>query len=441
MALIISTEKDDQMPELRIIRNYVDVEDSHTLDSYLQRDGYKALGSALGMDPEEIIDIIKKSGLRGRGGAGFPTGMKWSFIPRDIDKPVYLCCNADESEPGSFKDREILEKDPHQMLEGIAIACYAIDSHKSYIYIRGEMPYGAKIIQGAIDEAYEKGYLGRNIFNSGFDLDITLYRGAGAYICGEETGLLESIEGKNGEPRPKPPFPAQVGLFGCPTIVNNVETLAFVPHIINNGHEWFASIGTPKNTGTKLYGLSGCIKNPGLYELPLGITIRDLIDNYGGGITNGNKVKAISPGGSSSAMLTADDLDLPLDFDTMAKAGSMLGTAGVTVMDDTVCMVRVAHNLAHFYRDESCGQCVQCRDGTWWLEKMLREIEEGKGTLRDIDTILDACFQMRGTTICALADGCAMPVDSIVRKFRDEFEEHIRLGKCPFENPHMGEWN
>jgi len=429
------------MPEVRIIRNYIGFENSHTLDSYLQRGGYEALKKSLAATPEEITETVKKSGLRGRGGAGFPTGMKWSFIPKDVDKPVYLCCNADESEPGSFKDREILEKDPHQMLEGIAIACYAINSHKSYIYIRGEMPYGAKIIQGAIDEAYENGYLGKNIFNSGFDLDISLYRGAGAYICGEETGLLESIEGKNGEPRPKPPFPAQVGLFGCPTIVNNVETLAFVPHIINKGPGWFAAIGTPKNTGTKIYGLSGCINKPGLYALPLGITIRELIDEYGGGIVNGNKIKAISPGGSSSALLTVDDLDLSLDFDTMAKAGSMLGTAGVTVMDETVCMVRVAQNLAHFYRDESCGQCVQCREGTWWLEKILRGIEEGRGTMEQIDTLLDACKQMRGTTICALADGCAMPVDSIVRKFRNEFEEHIRLGKCPNENPCMGDWN
>ncbi len=429
------------MPEVRIIRNYIGFENSHTLDSYIERGGYEALKKSLAATPEEITELVKKSGLRGRGGAGFPTGMKWSFIPKDVDKPVYLCCNADESEPGSFKDREILEKDPHQMLEGIAIACYAINSHKSYIYIRGEMPYGAKIIQGAIDEAYEKGYLGKNIFNSGFDLDISLYRGAGAYICGEETGLLESIEGKNGEPRPKPPFPAQVGLFGCPTIVNNVETLAFVPHIINKGPGWFAAIGTPKNTGTKIYGLSGCINKPGLYELPLGITIRELIDEYGGGIVNGNKIKAISPGGSSSALLTVDDLDLALDFDTMAKAGSMLGTAGVTVMDETVCMVRVAQNLAHFYRDESCGQCVQCREGTWWLEKILRGIEEGRGTMVQIDTLLDACKQMRGTTICALADGCAMPVDSIVRKFRSEFEEHIRLGKCPNENPCMGDWN
>jgi len=429
------------MPEVRIIRNYIGFEHSHTLGSYIERGGYLALKKSLTIAPEEITELIKKSGLRGRGGAGFPTGMKWSFIPKDLDKPVYLCCNADESEPGSFKDREILEKDPHQMLEGIAIACYAINSHKSYIYIRGEMPYGAKIIQGAIDEAYENGYLGKNIFNSGFDLDISLYRGAGAYICGEETGLLESIEGKNGEPRPKPPFPAQVGLFGCPTIVNNVETLAFVPHIINKGPEWFAAIGTPKNTGTKIYGLSGCINKPGLYELPLGITIRELIDEFGGGIVNGNKVKAISPGGSSSALLTIDDLDLPLDFDTMAKAGSMLGTAGVTVMDETVCMVRVAQNLAHFYRDESCGQCVQCREGTWWLEKILRGIEEGRGTIEQIDTLLDACKQMRGTTICALADGCAMPVDSIIKKFRHEFEEHIRLGKCPNENPCMGDWN
>jgi len=429
------------MPELRIIRNYVGIKDSHTIESYKSRDGYTALGKALKMDPDYIIDEIKKAGLRGRGGAGFPTGVKWSFIQRDSKKPIYLCCNADESEPGSFKDREILEQDPHQMLEGIMIACYTINSHKAYVYIRGEMPYGASIIEGAIKEAYDNGYLGENILNSGFDLDIVLFRGAGAYICGEETGLLESIEGKNGEPRPKPPFPAQIGLFGCPTIINNVETLACVPHIINKGHQWFSEIGGPKNTGTKIYGLCGDINKPGLYEIPLGITARDLIQEYGGGIPNGGKVKAISPGGSSAPLLTADELDITLDFDSLAEAGSMLGTAGVTVMDESACMVRVAQNLAHFYRDESCGQCVQCREGTWWLETMLTMIEQGKGKMEYIDTLLDACSQMRGTTICALADGCAMPIESIVKKFRHEFEEHVRLGKCPFENKHMGDWS
>lgn len=416
------------MPEQRIIRNYVDRPDSYTIGSYLSSGGYSALRKALGMAPGEITDAVKKSGLRGRGGAGFPAGIKWNFIPPDSKKPVYLCCNADESEPGSFKDREILEKDPHQMIEGIIIACYAIRSHKAYIYIRGEMPYGAKRIQQAIEEAYEHGYLGKNILLSGFDLDMKLYIGAGAYICGEETGLLESIEGKKGEPRPKPPFPAQVGLFGCPTIVNNVETLACVPHIINNGADWFASIGTPRNTGTKIFGLSGHVNNPGLYELPLGINLLELIEEYGGGIPGGRKIKAVSPGGSSSAVFSADELDIVMDFDTVAAAGSMLGTAGVTVMDETVSMIKVAQNLAHFYRDESCGQCVQCREGTWWLEKILREIDEGKGSIEYIDIMLDACSQMRGTTICALADGCAMPIESIVRKFRDEFEEHIKRG-------------
>jgi NADH-quinone oxidoreductase subunit F len=428
------------MPELKIIRNYTERENSYTLDSFISSGGYRGLSKILKLDPLEIIDIIKNSGLRGRGGAGFPTGIKWSFIPRDTNKPVYLCCNADESEPGSFKDREIMEQDPHQMLEGIAIACYAINSHKAYIYIRGEMPKAAKIIVKAINEAYAKGYLGKNILNSGFDLDIILFRGAGAYICGEETALLESIEGKNGEPRPKPPFPAQVGLFGCPTIINNVETLAFVPHIINKGAEWFSSIGKPKNTGTKIYGLSGAICNPGLYELPLGIPIGQLIEEYGGGIPDGRKVKAMSPGGSSSAILDSSELDMPMDFDSLAQAGSMLGTAGVTVMDDSTCMVRVAQNLAHFYRDESCGQCVQCREGTWWLEMMLTKIEKGQGSIEYIDTILDACSQMRGTTICALADGCAMPIESIVKKFRDEFKEHVTTGKCPFENKYMGTW-
>lgn len=417
------------MPEQRIIRNYVDRPSSHTIGSYLCSGGYSALRKALGMVPGEVTDAVKKSGLRGRGGAGFPAGIKWSFIPPDSKKPVYLCCNADESEPGSFKDREILEKDPHQMIEGIIIACYAIRSHKAYIYIRGEMPYGARRIQQAIEEAYEHGYLGKNILLSGFDLDMKLYIGAGAYICGEETGLLESIEGKKGEPRPKPPFPAQVGLFGCPTIVNNVETLACVPHIINNGADWFASIGTPRNTGTKIFGLSGHVNKPGLYELPLGINLLELIEEYGGGTLGGRKIKAVSPGGSSSAVFSADELDIAMDFDTVAAAGSMLGTAGVTVMDETVSMIKVAQNLAHFYRDESCGQCVQCREGTWWLEKILREIDEGKGSLEYLDIILDACSQMRGTTICALADGCAMPIDSIVRKFRGEFEEHIKRGR------------
>ena len=416
------------MPEQRIIRNYVDRANSYTIESYLSSGGYSALRKALGMPPGEITDAVKKSGLRGRGGAGFPAGIKWSFIPPDSKKPVYLCCNADESEPGSFKDREILERDPHQMIEGIIIACYAIRSHKAYIYIRGEMPYGAKRIQQAIDEAYEHGYLGKNVLLSGFDIDMKLYIGAGAYICGEETGLLESIEGKKGEPRPKPPFPAQVGLFGCPTIVNNVETLACVPHIINNGADWFASIGTPRNTGTKIFGLSGHVNKPGLYELPLGINLFELIEEYGGGIPGGRKIKAVSPGGSSSAVFSADELDIAMDFDTVAAAGSMLGTAGVTVMDETVSMIKVAQNLAHFYRDESCGQCVQCREGTWWLEKILREIDEGKGSIEYLDIILDACSQMRGTTICALADGCAMPIESIVRKFRDEFEEHIKRG-------------
>ncbi len=429
------------MPELRIIRSYAGVPDSHKIQSYIERGGYQALPKALSMEPDDIIDLIKKAGLRGRGGAGFPTGIKWGFIQRDSKKPIYLCCNADESEPGSFKDREIIEQDPHQMLEGIIIGCYTINSHKSYIYIRGEMPYGAGVLERALEEAYDNGYLGKNILNSGFDLEVVVFRGAGAYICGEETGLLESIEGKNGEPRPKPPFPAQSGLFGCPTIVNNVETLAFVPHIINRGAEWFSGIGTPKNTGTKIYGLCGQVNNPGLYELPLGIPLRQLIDEYGGGVPGGRKVKAVSPGGSSAAILTADELDIKMDFDSLSEVGSMLGTAGVTVIDDSTCMVRVAQNLAHFYRDESCGQCVQCREGTWWLEKMLTMIEEGRGRMEYIDTLLDACSQMRGTTICALADGCAMPIESIVNKFRHEFEEHIKLGRCPFERGHMGEWS
>jgi len=427
------------MPELKIIRNYTERgESSRTLESYLESGGYRAIEKALGMEPAEIIEPVKRSGLRGRGGAGFPTGVKWSFIPKETDKPVYLCCNADESEPGSFKDREIIERDPHQIIEGMAIAARAVGSSKMYIYIRGEMPYGAKVIENALKEAYDGGYLGTDIMNSGFNLDAALFRGAGAYICGEETGMLESIEGKNGEPRPKPPFPAQAGLFGCPTVVNNVETLACVPHIINRGAEWFSSMGTYKNAGTKLFGLSGCVNRPGLYELPLGVPLGELIYEYGGGIPEGRKLKAVSPGGSSSAVLTADETDISMDFDTLNQLGSMLGTGGVTVMDETVSMVSAARNLAHFYRDESCGQCVQCREGTWWLEKMLGKIEEGKGSAEHLDIILEACSQMTGKTICALADGCAMPVESMVRKFRGEFEEAIARGGVKPEK--LGKW-
>ncbi len=427
------------MPETKIIRNYTDRgKNSHTLESYLKSGGYNALEKALGMDPAEIVETVKQSGLRGRGGAGFPTGLKWSFIPAETEKPVYLCCNADESEPGSFKDREIIERDPHQVIEGMAIAARAVGARKMYIYIRGEMPRGASVMENALKEAYGGGYLGENIMSSGFNADAELFRGAGAYICGEETGMLESIEGKNGEPRPKPPFPAQFGLFGCPTVINNVETLACVPHIINRGAEWFSSIGTPKNTGTKIFGLSGCVSRPGLYELPLGVSLRELIYEYGGGIPGGGRLKAVSPGGSSSAVLTADETDIQMDFDTLGKIGSMLGTAGVTVMDDTVSMVSAARNLAHFYRDESCGQCVQCREGTWWLEKMLGKIEEGKGSAEYLDTILEACSQMTGKTICALADGCAMPVESMVRKFRGEFEEAITNGGV--KSDRLGVW-
>ncbi len=428
------------MPETKIIRNYTNRgNDSRSIESYIKSGGYEALKKSLAMSPGEIIETVKHSGLRGRGGAGFPTGVKWSFIPKESGNPIYLCCNADESEPGSFKDREIIECDPHQIIEGMAIAARAVGASKMYIYIRGEMPYGARIIEDALKEAYAGGYLGENVMGSDLCVDAVLFRGAGAYICGEETGMLESIEGKNGEPRPKPPFPAQSGLFNCPTVINNVETLACVPHIIKRGAEWFSSIGVPKNTGTKIFGLSGCVNRPGLYELPLGISLRELIYEYGGGIPEGRQIKAVSPGGSSSGMLTADEIDTAMDFDTLNRLGSMLGTAGVTVMDETVSMVSAARNLAHFYRDESCGQCVQCREGTWWLEQMLANIEKGKGSVEYLDTILDICSQMSGKTICALADGCAMPVESTVRKFREEFEQAIANGGV--KSKKLGTWN
>jgi NADH-quinone oxidoreductase subunit F len=415
----------------KILTRNIDVPNITRIDVYESLGGYQGLRKALReLNPAEVTEIVKKSGLRGRGGAGFPTGMKWGFVPKNSGKPVYLCVNGDESEPGTFKDRVIIDKDPHQLIEGTIISAYALDCHQAFIFLRGEFAYGAKVINKALAEAYEKGYLGQDILGSGFSLDILVHRGAGAYICGEETALLECIEGKRGHPRLKPPFPAVVGLYQCPTVINNVETLANVPHIINRGAEWYLGIGSERNTGTRLFGVSGHVNKPGVYEFPMGIPLRELIYDHCGGIRNGRKLKAVVPGGSSVPVLSPDQVDVKLDFDSVAKAGSMLGSAGVIVMDDSTCMVKAIRRITRFYAEESCGQCTQCREGTEWLYRILTRIENGEGRPGELETILDVCSNMKGRTICPLSDAAAMPVESYIRTFYDEFEAHIRERRC-----------
>lgn len=420
------------MSELRLLK-YADHPDSPTLKFYLEHDGYKAAEKVLkGLKPNEVIEEVKKSGLRGQGGAGFPCGMKWSFVPKETTKPKYLVINADESEPGSFKDRKLMARCPHQMIEGIIIAAYAIGSNTSYIYIRGENPGGANAVQKAIDEAYEKNYLGSNIFGTNYHLDITVHRGAGAYICGEETALLSSLEGGRGYPKIKPPFPAVEGLFRCPTVVNNVETLSNVPHIFLKGTDWFRSVGTENTPGTKIFGVSGHVKKPGLYELPFGTKLSTIIYEHAGGILGDKKLKAVIPGGSSAPVLTPNEIEVTMDFKSLADLGSMLGTAGIVVMDESTCMVNALWNVLRFYHHESCGQCTPCREGTGWLAKMLGRIEQGGGTLEDLKMIEELSNNMVGKTICVLADAAAMPAKSYSKKFFHEFEEHVKLKRCPF---------
>lgn len=406
------------------------IKDSHKIEVYLQHGGYQALEKALKqMEPAAIIDEVKKSGLRGRGGAGFPTGMKWSFVPKDSPKPKYVLCNADESEPGTCKDRPLMEMDPHQLIEGMIIAGRAIGSKQGFIYIRGEYRYVLDIVDGAIAEAYDRGYLGKNILGTGFDFDLLIHTGAGAYECGEESALMESLEGKRGYPRIKPPFPAVVGLYGCPTIINNVETLSAVPSIIRDGGEAYANRGTPKNGGTRLLCVAGHINKPGIYEIPLGMNMKQFIYDVAGGIPNGKKLKAVIPGGSSCPILTADEIDLPMDYDSVAKAGSMLGSGGMVVMDETTCMVDMARRIMHFYAHESCGWCIPCREGTTWLRKMLERFHAGFGRSEDIDTVGELAKNMLGRTFCPLGDAAAMPTISIVQKWRNEFEDHLN-GRC-----------
>lgn len=413
-----------------ILLKNINTADSHRIDVYLKNEGYKALSSALKMQPDTIIQTLKDSGLRGRGGAGFSTGLKWSFITKDPTIAKYLCCNADEGEPGTFKDRAIIEKDPHELIEGMIIACYAIGAAAAYVYIRGEFAFGANRLEDALSEAYQKGFLGKNILGSDFNCDIYVHRGAGAYICGEETALLESIEGRRGQPRIKPPFPAQVGLFGKPTVINNVETLACVPHIIYKGAKWFASIGPEKSPGPKIFGVSGHVKKPGLYELPMGTTAREVIYTHAGGIRDNRKLKAFIPGGVSAPMLIEKDLDTPMDFDSLAAKGTMLGSAAVMVMDDTTCIVKVAMRTMEFFRHESCGKCTPCREGTDWTYKALRRIESGQGKNGDIELLDRLCGNIFGRTFCPLGDGAVMALRGALKNFRDEFEFHVKNKRC-----------
>jgi NADH-quinone oxidoreductase subunit F len=396
---------------------------------YVADGGYLASRKALtGMTQAQVIDEVNKAKLRGLGGAGFPTGKKWSFIPKETTKPKYLVVNADEGEPGTFKDRYILERDPHALLEGTIIAAYAIGSHKAYIYIRGEYFRSAKRLQRAIDEAYDQRWLGKNIQGTGFDLDVIIHRGAGAYICGEETALLTSLEGGKGFPKLKPPFPAISGLFSCPTIVNNVETLACVPFILRNGAERFASIGSDTQGGTRLFCVSGHVVRPGLYEASVGVTLRNLIERAGG-VRDGNKLKAVIPGGISAKILRANEIDVAMDFNSLMAAGSMAGSGGVIVMDETTSIIDALDSAARFFADESCGQCSPCREGTGWIHRIMRRILEGRGSLQDLDELLAIARDMEGKTICVFADAAAWPVQSYITKFRDEFEVYIQKGR------------
>ncbi|MEQ1500839.1 MAG: NADH-quinone oxidoreductase subunit NuoF [Myxococcota bacterium] len=426
-------------PHAPVLATHVLEPGSNTIEHYMKRGGYdvarKLFTSA--RNPDEVIELVLQSGLRGRGGAGFPTGQKWKFLAKN-DKPRYLVVNADESEPGTFKDKILIDRDPHLMLEGILIAAYAIKSKASYIYIRGEFGPGARILQQAIDEAYAQGFFGLNVFGTGMQVDVTVHRGAGAYICGEETGLLSSLEGGRGHPKIKPPFPAVEGAWGCPTIVNNVETLACLPGILEKGPAWFKSRGTEKSAGTKLFSISGHVLRPGNYELPLGTPLKELIYDIAGGIPNGKKLKAVCPGGSSAPFLTAeevlrDDPLIRLDFESLAAAGTMLGSGAIIVMDEDTCMVDALWNILRFYAHESCGQCTPCREGTGWIAKTAGRFERGGGRIDEIDQFDEVTWGMVGRTICVLADAAAMPARSIIRKFRAEFEAHAQ-GKCPHKH-------
>jgi NADH-quinone oxidoreductase subunit F len=419
-----------------VLTKHVGEKNSYTLDFYVKNQrGYEGLRKALTLKPTDIIEQVKASGLRGRGGAGFPTGLKWQFVLKDTPKPKYICCNADESEPGTFKDHVLMERNPHLLIEGCAISCYAIGAKVAYIYIRGEFYHVQEILEAEIEKAYKAGYLGKNILGSGFDCDVYMHRGAGAYEAGEETALIESLEGKRAQPRIKPPFPAVAGLYQCPTAVNNVETLCNVPLIVLNGPEWFTAIGPEKNGGPKLFCISGHVKRPGVYEAAMNTTLRELIYDRAGGMLGDRPLKAIIPGGSSVPLMLPDQLDTPASFDAIQKAGSLLGSAGLIVLDDTVCMVWLAMNLLHFYRHESCGKCTPCREGCDWLFKLLTRIESGEGQPKDLDLLFGVSNNIVGKTLCAFGDAAATPVLSTMKLFRAEYEAHVREGRCTLPAP------
>lgn len=417
------------MAEVKILSEHYHDDKFIGIDGYVAKQGYEMLKKALKMQPQEIIGLVKESGLRGRGGAGFPTGMKWSFLPNNGEER-YLLCNADEGEPCTFKDRMMMERAPHQLIEGMIISAFAVGSKKSYIYIRGEYFFATDVLRKAIKEAYDKGFLGKNILGSGFDHDLDIYVGAGAYICGEETGMISSLEGLKGQPKLKPPFPAVKGYLGKPTIVNNVETLASVIYILRDGVKEYRKYGTEKSPGTKLFSVSGDVMKPGNYEVPLGYPLKDLIEKECGGLKPGRKLKAVIPGGTSAPVLTAEEANVAtMDYECLAKMNSMLGSGAITIIDDSRCMVDMLGVITHFYHHESCGQCTPCREGTGWLNKIVTSIKKGNATIKDIDTLCKVADNMKGRTICALSDAAALPVLSFVPKFRGEFEYYIREGK------------
>jgi NADH-quinone oxidoreductase subunit F len=409
-----------------------DEADSFTITGYKRNGGYTAIAKALEMPADDVIQLIKDSGLRGRGGAGFPTGNKWGFIPQGDNKEHYFVVNADESEPGTCKDTPLMMANPHVLIEGIIIGSYAIRANYAFIYIRGEVAHVVRRVQQAIEDAYAAGLLGKNILGKGFDLELVLHVGAGAYICGEETALLDSLEGFRGQPRLRPPFPAIAGLYAKPTVVNNVESVSSVPAIINNGVAWFTAMGTEKSKGFTLYSLSGHVNNPGQFEAPLGITLRQLLD-IAGGVRSGHKLKFWTPGGSSTPIFTDAHLDVPLDYEGVAAAGSMLGTKALQIFDETTCIVRAVLRWTEFYKHESCGKCTPCREGTWWLVQVLKDLEAGKGTEADLDKLLDLCDNIMGRSFCALADGAASPIISSLKYFRQEYLDHLAAGQCPFD--------
>ena len=415
-----------------VLSAHWDEADSFTIAAYKRHGGYTAVAKALGMQPDEVIQLVKDSGLRGRGGAGFPTGNKWGFIPQGDNKEHYLVVNADESEPGTCKDTPLLMANPHVLIEGIIIGSYAIRANHAFIYIRGEVTHVVRRVQQAITDAYAAGLLGKNILGKGFDLELVLHVGAGAYICGEETALLDSLEGFRGQPRLRPPFPAIAGLYAKPTVVNNVESIASVPAIINNGVAWFTEMGTEKSKGFTLYSLSGHVNNPGQFEAPLGITLRELLE-LSGGVRKGHKLKFWTPGGSSTPIFTDQHLDVPLDYEGVAAAGSMLGTKALQIFDETTCVVRAVLRWTEFYKHESCGKCTPCREGTWWLVQVLKDLEAGRGTAADLDKLLDLCDNIMGRSFCALADGAASPIISSLKYFRQEYLDHLSAGACPFD--------